>query len=75
MTSFMEMKLKSFRKVKSQIMAAVGTLEILVLLGYGADALKKGFYSHIRDTTMAKNEIIYLPRKCGGISSNGFHIK
>ena len=43
MTSFMEMKLKSFQKVKNQIMAAVGTLEILVLLGYGADAPKKDF--------------------------------
>ena len=43
MTSFMEMKLKSFRKVKNQIMAAVGTLEILILLGYGADAPKKDF--------------------------------
>ena len=43
MTSFMEMKLKSFRKVKNQIMSAVGTLEILILLGYGADAPKKDF--------------------------------
>ena len=43
MTSFMEMKLKSFRKVKNQIMAAVGTLEILILLGYGTDAPKKDF--------------------------------
>ena len=43
MTSFMEMKLKSFRKVKNQIMAAVGTSEILILLGYGADAPKKDF--------------------------------
>ena len=45
MTSFMEMKLKSLRKVKNQIMAAVGTLEILILLDStaGADAPKKDF--------------------------------
>ena len=23
--------------------------------------------------TLAKTEIIHLPKKCGGISSNGFH--
>ena len=26
-------------------------------------------------STMAKTELIYIPQKCGGIGSNGFHIK
>ena len=25
--------------------------------------------------TLAKTELLYIPQKCGGIGSNGFHIK
>ena len=57
MTSFMEMKLKSFQKVKNQIMAAVGTLEILILLGYGADAPKKDF-TPILETPEVKEYVL-----------------
>ena len=29
----------------------------------------------LRLYTLAKTELVWIPKKCGGISSNGFHIK